>query len=122
MTGGKSSSSSDSSQTTTTRDERIAASDSAVVLKDALNNLTNITFTDAGSFELGKVALESNKAIAIAAIDTIGNDFSTSLDKTLQFLKTASEKTTTDTTGAQKLMPWMMGGVAVIALSQALKR
>lgn len=120
--GGKSSSSSSSSQATNTYDQRIAATDNAVVLKDALNNLHDVNITDGG-------AIASNEKIALAVIQRAADAVSSTqdaagmaLDKFTEFLTKANEKSTTDTTGAQKIMPWLTAGVAVIALSSALKK
>lgn len=120
--GGSSKSSSSSSQTTTTRDERIAATDNAVVVKDAFQNLTDISFLDGG-------AIDANKAVTLAvlqgAASTVQGAYEAAggaLDKVTEFLTKANEKTTTDTTGAQKLAPWLLMGVSVVAISMAIKK
>lgn len=120
--GGSSKSSSSSSQDTTTRDERIAASDNAIVLKDALQNLQNVTMVDGGAFDFGEAAFDFGKAVALTAVDALSDNFQSTLDKSLEFAAKAQEKTTSDTTGAQKLLPWLMAGVGVVAISSALKK
>jgi hypothetical protein len=120
--GGSSKSSSSSSQSTTTRDERIAATDNATVVKDSFQNLTSVTTLDAG-------AISSNRDITLAvlanaqesvqgAYDAAGG----ALDKFTEFLTKANEKSTTETTGATKLAPYLLIGVSVVALSMSLKK
>lgn len=120
--GGKSSSSSSTAQTTTTRDERIAATDQAVVIKDAFQNLKDISLVDGG-------AISANRDVTLAVLDGAQNAILGSfeaaggaLDKFQEFLTKANEKSTTDTTGAQKLAPWLLVGVSVVAISMAIKR
>lgn len=120
--GGSSKSSSSSSQSTTTRDERIAATDNATVIKDSFQNLTSVTTLDAG-------AISSNRDITLAVLDgaqkTVSQAYEAAggaLDKVTEFLSKANEKTTTDTTGAQKLAPWLLVGVSIIALTGAIKK
>lgn len=119
--GGSSKSSSSNTQITNTSDNRIAATDNALVFKDSFQHLTNLDITDGG-------AISANERIALAAIESSNNSQSQSnnlLDRLAEFMTHANEtatKTTTDTTGAQKLMPWLVAGVAVVALSYALRR
>ena len=113
---------SSTSQTTTTSDERIAATDNAVVIKDAFQNLKDISIIDGG-------AISANKDITLAVLagakETVEGAYTAAggaLDKFTEFLTKANEKSTTDTTGAQKLMPWAVVGVSVVALSYAMKK
>lgn len=122
--GGKSKSSSSSSTSTTQRDERIAATDNAIVLKD----VDHLTLTDPGAFDLAGKAISSNEKLALAVIEGAGqwmdNTMSAgeiALDKIFAGVTAAAEKTTSDTTGVQKIAPWLLAGVAVVALSQSLK-
>lgn len=122
--GGKSKSQSSTSQSTTTRDERIAATDNATVIKDSLNSLSAITVNtlDAG-------AISSNKDITLAVLanakQSVNDAYEAggaALDKFTEFLTKANEKTTTETTGAAKLAPYLLIGVSVVALSMSLKK
>lgn len=129
--GGKSPSSTSTTQTTTTRDERIAATDNATIIKDAFQNLTDINITDGGSFDVAKNSVDQNTRLALAvmqgaqkAVDTTIDASGMVIDRLAEFASAREEadKTSSDTVGASKLLPWLVAGVGTIALAGALKR
>lgn len=117
--GGSSKSSSSSKQSTTTRDERIAATDSATVIKDALNNAKiDLTIPDSG-------AVDSLERISLAILEGAGKalDQTTAgaqagLDKVLEYINAKEEDS--NSSNAQKIIPWLVAGVSILALSSAI--
>ena len=119
--GGRSSSSSTSQNITTTSDERIAATDNAMVTRISGSNNT---LTDHGAVEAaGELTLEViNNLSHLAqqslnqtktAIDVLGE----STDNAYQFInaETGNDQNQTLT----KVLPWLVAGVSVIAITKA---
>lgn len=118
--GGKSSSKSSSTQSTTTRDERIAATDNAVVIKDAFQTVGNINVTDGGAIEaferLSSGIIEGAGKLIDKAL--VSND--ASRDKALEFVSSKEEDS--NSSNFQKALPWIAGTAAVIAIAGSIKK
>ncbi len=121
--GGKSSSSSSNQTTTIQTDERIAATDSATVTTlDGNNNI----LTDHGAIDkageltfeaintLGQIALQSLTQTS-SAVDVLGR----STDSAFEFVDDQNRDEENRT--LETIVPYLMAGVAVIALSGGLK-
>jgi len=122
--GGKSSSSSSSNTSTTQIDERIAATDNATVYD--IGEDAEVSFSDFGAIEgAGLVALQAIDALGAVALNAQGqgqaalDGLTANADKTFEFVNQENQEE--NSTNFQKAFPWLMGGVAVIALSRNFK-
>lgn len=142
--GGKSSSSSSSSQTTNQIDQRIAAQDSAIVLKDSAGAM--ISRTDYGAIDAAGGAIikafdnnlavtQGGYALAESSLDSItdvalevvrgGFDLgSNSLDAISRNAETAfsfvdKQRQDAETRLITEIMPWLIGGASIIAIAVA---
>ena len=122
--GGKSSSS--SSSTTNYIDERIAATDGAIVAREG----STVSVLDGGAikeaFQFGTNALDANSEIVLKALD-YANDLGLGALKSIG--ENASQafdfvdKQRQDEIGRsyRDIMPWLVGGVSVVAIAWAMK-
>ncbi len=120
--GGKSSSSSSSSTTSQAYDNRIGATDSAVVLAGG----SSLSLTDPGLIDLAGLALSQNEKILLEVLGGV-QDFGiqtiqrlgSNADKAFEFVneKSTSEEETT----FRKALPWLMAGASVFAIAWAVR-
>lgn len=118
--GSKSSSS--SASTNQAIDNRIAATDSAIVLTGG----SSLSLTDPGLVDLAEGALSQNEKIlmevlsgardfGLGALDKI----SSQSDKAFEFVNERS--TSEDETTFRKAVPWLMAGASVFAIAWAVR-
>lgn len=120
--GGKSSSSSSSSTTSQAYDNRIGATDGAVVLAGG----SSLSLTDPGLIDLAGLALSQNEKILLEVLGGV-QDFGiqsiqrmgANADKAFEFVneKSTSEEETT----FRKALPWLMAGASVFAIAWAVR-
>ena len=124
--GGKSSSSSSSSTSTTQIDKRIAATDSANVITIENKSHGDVLLSDydaiAAAGDLAMAALNSQAQITLQALGQTGQAVGAlgeGTQKAYEFVddqtRDESNRTLTD------VMPWLIGGVSVLALAGAIK-
>lgn len=145
--GGRSSSSSSSSQTTNQVDQRIAAQDSAIVVKDA--NGVNIVRTDYGAIDaagdivfksldqnllitqeandLAEKSLDNNTMLTFEIIEGANSLSSKSLDAISGNANTAFDFVDKQRQDAEvrlisNIVPWLVGGASVIAIATVYGR
>ncbi len=122
--GGKSSSSSSSSNKTEQIDRRIGATDGSVVVAEG----STLNTSDFGAIEAAKeqglAALSSGETIALAAIEnanglSIGalGSIGSNADKAFEFVD--KQRQDEDQRTARTITPWLMAGVAAIAIAPA---
>ncbi len=119
--GGKS-----SGKSTTTNnqyDNRIAATDQAIVIAGG----SSITMTDPGLVDFAKEALSSNEnlleklldgvnAFGINALKTVSDNADKSFDFVDKRLQNEEERT------ARALIPWVVAGGSIVAISYAMRK
>ena len=114
------------SQQTQQYDNRIAATDQAIVARDG----STISVLDAGAIdaakELGITALTSNETIAreaIANARTLGTGSLTAIaqnaDKAFEFVD--KQRQDSESRTVQMVIPWLMGGASIVAIALAWK-
>lgn len=119
--GGKSSSKSD--QKTYQYDNRIAATDQAIVLTGG----SSISFVDAGLVDVARDALSSNEKILLELLDGVNafgigslDAIRSNADKAFEFvdkqLQDEEERT------ARTLIPWLVAGGSIVAISYAMRK
>lgn len=118
--GGKSSSS--SSSTNQAIDNRIAATDSAIVLTGG----SSLNLTDPGLVDLAHSALSQNEKLLLEVLEgarDFGLNALTSMganaDKAFEFVNT--QNTDDQETTFRKAMPWLMAGASVFAIAWAVR-
>lgn len=122
--GGKSSSKSSSSTTTTQIDERLAATDNASIIDIGSNS--DVVLTDQGAIDsAGILALETINqfgAITMQALSQGESAVDVLSQRDQSFLDFADAQNRDDEQRTlENIMPWLIGGVSVLALTGAIK-
>lgn len=115
-------SSSKSSQASNQTDNRIAATDEAIVARDN----ARVTVTADGAFDLGIEALQGNSELARLAIERAHDLGANSLaaigsnaDKAFEFVDTQRQDEEART--FRQTVPWLVAGASSIAIAMVMK-